>query len=499
MEMPESDADDLVEFWTLLDEDRALLGGRRGATALGFALLLKFYSRHGRFPRGWAEIPETVIGFVSRQVGVEIVDLASYEWSGRTVEYHRAEIREHLGFRLATVADQQLLTSWLAVSVAHAERRPDRVREALLGNFRRERIEAPTTGRVQRMVRSALRTAEQTWTARICDRLGDETRARLLALIAFAGAQDTDESEGDQDGEAAGATVLGLIKSEPGNVSLESMMTEIGKLEAVRAIGLPQDLFIDAAPRVVQGWRARASVEAPSHLRRAGRHDHQHGRRPAARPADHRPHRDGRARHQGQTSSRPPVRRRHDRHLPRRGDRCRSGRGRQRGRHRRLGRLPGRTCQPGCRCTGKRTSVIQQPEQSPGFLLWHVTLRWQRDVTATLKPLGLTHVQFVLLATAWWLNTHDQQPSQVSLATEAGTDVKMASQVIRTLEHKGLITRETRAADTRARRLVVTDAGATLAPRAIEAVEAVDRALLAPLSTKVSRDFTAALRQLRQS
>jgi TnpA family transposase len=61
-----------------------------------------------------------------------------------------------------------------------------------------------------------------------------------------------------------------MIKSEPGNVSLESMMTEIGKLEAVRAIGLPQDLFVDAAPRVVQGWRARASVEAPSHLRRHG-------------------------------------------------------------------------------------------------------------------------------------------------------------------------------------------------------------------------------------
>ena len=270
MEMPESDADELVEFWTLLDEDRTLLGGRRGATALGFALLLKFYSRHGRFPRGWAEIPETVIGFVAGQVGVEVVDLASYEWSGRTVEYHRAEIREHLGFRLATVADQQRLTSWLAVSVAHAERRPDRVRDALLGNFRRERIEAPTVGRVQRMVRSALRTAEQTWTARICDRLGGPARARLLALIADTSDEDTNEGEGDQDGAASAATVLGMIKSEPGNVSLESMMTEIGKLEAVRAIGLPQDLFVDAAPRVVQGWRARASVEAPSHLRRHG-------------------------------------------------------------------------------------------------------------------------------------------------------------------------------------------------------------------------------------
>jgi len=143
--------------------------------------------------------------------------------------------------------------------------------------------------------------------------------------------------------------------------------------------------------------------------------------------------------------------------------------------------------------------VIQQPEQSPGFMLWHVTLRWQRDVTSALKPLGLTHVQFVLLATAWWLNTNGQQPSQVSLATESGTDVKMASQVIRTLEQKGLITRETRATDTRARRLVVTATGAALAPQAIDAVEAVDRALLAALSTKASHAFIAALSQLRES
>jgi hypothetical protein len=45
MEMREVDADELVEFWTLLDEDRGLLAGKRGATALGCALLLKYYSR----------------------------------------------------------------------------------------------------------------------------------------------------------------------------------------------------------------------------------------------------------------------------------------------------------------------------------------------------------------------------------------------------------------------------------------------------------------------
>lgn len=141
---------------------------------------------------------------------------------------------------------------------------------------------------------------------------------------------------------------------------------------------------------------------------------------------------------------------------------------------------------------------MQKPEQSAGFLLWHVSLRWQRDVAAALQQLDLTRVQFVLLATAWWLNRQGEQPSQVAVATAAGTDVKMASQVIRTLEQKGLVSRDTNAADTRARRLAVTDAGKAMAPRAIEVVEAVDRALLGRLSNRAGRDFVAILSRLRQ-
>jgi hypothetical protein len=46
------DLDELVEHWTLLDDERELVAGKRGPTRLGFALLLKFYARAGRFPRG---------------------------------------------------------------------------------------------------------------------------------------------------------------------------------------------------------------------------------------------------------------------------------------------------------------------------------------------------------------------------------------------------------------------------------------------------------------
>ncbi len=258
MEPTGFDVDELIEFWTLLDEDRPLLGGKRGATALGFAVLLKHYSRHGTFPRGRSEVPDEVVAFVARQLGVAAGDLGFYEWTGSTIEYHRAQIRDHLGYRIATIADQEQLTGWLSEAVAHAERRPDRVREELLGEFRRLRIEPPTPGRILRMVRSALRKAEQDWAARIAGRLSSSIASRLLALIAVTADDDSDAS----------ASLLVLIKASPGNVSLESMMTEIDKLQAVRALELPAGLFTDVAPKVLEEWRARATVEAPSHLRR---------------------------------------------------------------------------------------------------------------------------------------------------------------------------------------------------------------------------------------
>lgn len=114
------------------------------------------------------------------------------------------------------------------------------------------------------------------------------------------------------------------------------------------------------------------------------------------------------------------------------------------------------------------------PAASPGFLLWHVTLAWQRAIAAALTPLDLTHVQFVLLACAWWLDQHGGTPNQLELARQAGTDVKMTSQVVRRLEVKGLIERTVDPADTRARRLRPTTDGARLARRAIVAVEGVD-------------------------
>jgi hypothetical protein len=65
------DLDELVEHWTLLDDERELISGKRGPTRLGFALLLKFYTGTGRFPRGRGELLDEAVEFVAWQVGVE--------------------------------------------------------------------------------------------------------------------------------------------------------------------------------------------------------------------------------------------------------------------------------------------------------------------------------------------------------------------------------------------------------------------------------------------
>jgi DNA-binding MarR family transcriptional regulator len=117
-----------------------------------------------------------------------------------------------------------------------------------------------------------------------------------------------------------------------------------------------------------------------------------------------------------------------------------------------------------------------EPGNSPGFLLWRVSLRWQRLMTATLRPFGLSHVQFVLLASLWWLTVKaSDRPSQRRLADVAGIDPMMTSQVLRTLENKGLVVRSAHPTDSRVRQLAVTREGAELARRAIAAVEAADR------------------------
>jgi DNA-binding MarR family transcriptional regulator len=146
---------------------------------------------------------------------------------------------------------------------------------------------------------------------------------------------------------------------------------------------------------------------------------------------------------------------------------------------------------------GRLATQFTAAEDSPGLLLWQVTNRWQAAQRAALKEHGLTHVQFVLLASLTWLAA-DGPVTQRQLADHAATDPMMTSQVVRALEDRGLITRLPHPEDKRARALGVTPAGRALADRAVVSAEACDAAFFAPLSDQAPA-FTQALATLKHT
>ncbi len=137
---------------------------------------------------------------------------------------------------------------------------------------------------------------------------------------------------------------------------------------------------------------------------------------------------------------------------------------------------------------------FKSADDSPGLMLWRATNRWQAAQRAALKPFGLTHVQFVLLASLAYLDT-ETPVTQKQLADHAATDEMMTSQVVRTLQEAGLVSREPHPSDRRARALAVTPEGRALADRAVVAVEAADQAFFAAAGPDLP-EFTAVLRRL---
>ena len=123
-------------------------------------------------------------------------------------------------------------------------------------------------------------------------------------------------------------------------------------------------------------------------------------------------------------------------------------------------------------------SRLAGPQDSPGFLLWKVSNAWQRRQRAALKPLGLTHAQFVLLAAASWFGASETL-TQARLSEVSGVDVMTTSQIVRTLETAGLMRRNPHPTDPRARALAVTAAGRAKLKKAIVAVEDTDEAFFA--------------------
>jgi hypothetical protein len=79
--------------------------------------------------------------------------------------------------------------------------------------------------------------------------------------------ESTSPADETRDDPAIVATVFSQLKMDPGPVGLASVLTELEKLEHLRRLALPVDLFADVPPKILQGYRLRAATEPPREMR----------------------------------------------------------------------------------------------------------------------------------------------------------------------------------------------------------------------------------------
>ncbi|MFI0986986.1 MarR family winged helix-turn-helix transcriptional regulator [Streptomyces exfoliatus] len=116
-----------------------------------------------------------------------------------------------------------------------------------------------------------------------------------------------------------------------------------------------------------------------------------------------------------------------------------------------------------------------------GFLVWRLSMKWRVAVDRAVAPLGLTHAQYVVVASLYGMSRSGLRPSQRRLAEHTGLEALYVSKLARALETAGLVARTRDPDDPRAMQLSLTEQGRDVTRRAITVVQGLLDQLLEPL------------------
>lgn len=264
MVKPNWDTEELIENWTLLPTELELVRNKVGGNQIGFALFLKHFQIFTCFPDEKSSIPQIIISYIANQLKIPESSYSDYDWQGRTAKVYRVEIRRLFNFRVATVQDSVKMSDWLIKEVLPHEQKFESLVESVYQRWRELQIEPPTSGRIERLIRSAISQYESEFCYHTLSALSKENLAEIDILLITEHSLNAEEK---QDSLKLKTSEFAFLKTDPGPVGLESFLTEIEKLKRIRGIGLPLDLFEGISPKLIKTYRHRAATETPYLLR----------------------------------------------------------------------------------------------------------------------------------------------------------------------------------------------------------------------------------------
>ncbi len=128
-----------------------------------------------------------------------------------------------------------------------------------------------------------------------------------------------------------------------------------------------------------------------------------------------------------------------------------------------------------------------QAHESPGFLLWQMTMLWQRVIKKALEPYTISHAQFVIMATLLWFELQKKNITQVDIIEWTKLDKMTVSKSLKKLVALKLVNRIEHQSDSRAKSALLTSAGKKLVKQLIPLIEKVDARFFEKISRHEQR------------
>jgi DNA-binding MarR family transcriptional regulator len=132
----------------------------------------------------------------------------------------------------------------------------------------------------------------------------------------------------------------------------------------------------------------------------------------------------------------------------------------------------------------QQANVYGDPNTSPARQLWLAGNAWHRMIRRALEPLGITHAQYLLLASLDYLSQREDVVTLRSLCRFAPMDENMASQVMKTLIDREWVERTDHPTDRRSQRLLPTESGRSKVAEAMLVSKPANAAFFEPLGER---------------
>ncbi|MDQ0186670.1 Tn3 family transposase [Cytobacillus kochii] len=225
MQIPE-DEWILGTYFTFSKRDLEIVNKRRREeNRLGFAVQLAVL----RYP-GWPythikSIPESVIHYISKQIGATPSSISLYPQRENTLWDHLKEIRSEYDFVTFTLSEYRMTFKYLH-QLALENGDPIHLLHECIDFLRKNKIILPAITTLERMVWEARAMAEKKLFNTVSKSLTNEQKEKLEEIIT---SQHPSESN---------KTILGWLKEPPGHPSPETFLKVIERLEYIRGMEL---------------------------------------------------------------------------------------------------------------------------------------------------------------------------------------------------------------------------------------------------------------------